>query len=328
MKMSLKNLLIFFVLSALALTATCQVKFGVQAGPNEFKYLVYIEIQFDKSVLPRKYSGGSWKTVSDKYAGGGVIIGDRWVLTCAHNFDSIGLHQPNNIKIVAGSKNRDADWRTDGAQIVNVNMAAVTMHEKWRDYDVGYENYDVALIRLTITRFQMSPTVQQAVLVDEDAVILDMSWVTIAGWGRNKTDRRPVMARKGSMQIIPSRYCKKKLNDASNRYFFIEDRQWCYGCTQGTCPMGTYGDSGSPVVRGRNDEEGVVIGIHKASCPADQARMCTSDTPGSAQDIRKIRGWIRDEMTAKDPQQRSFFQDFFENVAGAFWAAASAFGFR
>ena len=320
MKMSLKNLLIFFVLSALALTATCQVKFGVQAGPNEFKYLVYIEVEFDVS---------DDESDDDTYAGGGVIIGDRWVLTCAHNFDSQGQYQPNNIKIVAGSKDRDADWRTDGAQIFNVDMSAVIIHEKWLDYDVGYENYDAALIYLGRESFQMSPTVQQAVLVDKDAVVLDLSWVTIAGWGIDETGRRPVMARKGSMQIIPSRYCELTLNDPTDASdFFNEDHHLCYGCDEGTCSMGTEGDSGSPVVRGRNDEGGVVIGIHKASCPADQARMCTSDTPGSAQDIRKIRGWIRDEMTAKDPQQRSFFQDFFENVAGAFWAAASAFGFR
>jgi len=324
MKMSLKNLLIFFVLSALALTATCQVKFGKEAGPNEFKYLVYIEIQFDESVARSANE-------HHEYIAGGMIISDRWVLTVAHNFDSITLpsgrlYQPDNIHIVAGSKNRDADEGTEGAQIVNVNMAAVTMHPKWRD-DKD-ETYDVALIYLGKKSLETSPTVEWAPLVDKDAVIEDLSDVTIAGWGRDETGYYPVMAHKGDMQIIPSEYCKKTLNDASDPNYFNEDRHLCYGCDEGTCSMGTLGDSGSPVVQFKNRNDEVVIGIHKGSCPEEPAKMCTSDTPGSAQDIRKIRGWIRDEMTAKDPQQRSFFQDFFENVAGAFWAAASAFGFR
>jgi len=285
MKMSLKNLLIFFVLSALALTATCQVKFGVQAGPNEFKYLVYIEVEFDVS---------DDESDDDTYAGGGVIIGDRWVLTCAHNFDSIGQYQPNNIKIVAGSKNKDADERTNGAQIINVNMSAVTIHPEWRDY--RDDCYDVALIYLGRKKFQMSPTVQLAVLVHKDAVIKYSSWVTIAGWGSTRTEYNPVMAHRGDMQkIIPSRYCQRTMNDADYPNFFNEDHHLCYGCTDGTCSMGTEGDSGSPVVqfKDRFDEEGVVIGIHKASCPADRARICRPDSPGSMMDIRKIRDWIK-----------------------------------
>merc|ERR1719427_1729993 len=293
MKMSLKNLLIFFVLSALALTATCQVKFGVQAGPNEFKYLVYIEVEFDVS---------DDESDDDTYAGGGVIIGDRWVLTCAHNFDSIGQYQPNNIKIVGGSKNREADETTNGAQIFNVNMTAVIMHQNWRDN--RDDSYDVALIHLYRESFRMSPTVQLAELASKYWVILDYTWVTIAGWGSTQTEYDPVMAHRGDMQkIIWPEYCELTLNDPTDASdYFNEDHHLCYGCDEGTCSMGTLGDSGSPVVQFRNRNDEVVIGIHKGSCPEEPAKMCTSDTPGLAQDIRKIRDWIRDEM-AKAPKQ-------------------------
>jgi len=319
MKMSLKNLLIFFVLSALALTATCQVKFGKEAGPNEFKYLVYIEIQFDESVARSANE-------HHEYIAGGMIISDRWVLTVAHNFDSITLpsgrlYQPDNIHIVAGSKNRDADEGTEGAQIVNVNMAAVTMHPKWRD-DKD-ETYDVALIYLGKKSLETSPTVEWAPLVDKDAVIEDSSDVTIAGWGRDETGFYPVMAHKGDMQIIPSEYCKQNLNDASDPSdYFNEDRHLCYGCTEGTCSMGIEGDSGSPVVQFKNSNDEVVIGIHKGSCPEEPTKMCTSDEPGLAQDIRKIRGWISDEM-AKAPKQAPFFS--LEKITEAFSSAFDQF---
>ena len=288
MKMSLKNLLIFFVLSALALTATCQVAHGEEVqSPFEFEYLVSLRMVYlfenDITRLPGSRTAG------------GVIIGDKWVLTVAHNFDSMDQCQPGRIKIVAGSKNINANERTEGAQIFNVNMAAVIMHQNWRDnHD---DSYDVALIHLYRESFQMSPTVQLAELASKYWVILDYTWVTIAGWGSTQTEYDPVMAHRGDMQkIIWPEYCELTLNDPTDASdYFNEDHHLCYGCDEGTCSMGTLGDSGSPVVqfRDRFDEVGVVIGIHKGCCPADRTRICRPDSPGSMMDIRKIRDWIK-----------------------------------
>ena len=327
MKMSLKNLLIFFVLSALALTATCQVKHGQPAGRTEFKYLVYIEIEF---ALPADYDGSE----DGPYLGGGVIIGDRWVLTAAHNFESVwdrGVeYQPNNIKIVAGSKSDKADANTEGAQIFNVNMAAVEMDDGWKEDDDP--SYDFALIYLGRNQqIRLTETVAVAVLIGENDRIRKRSRVTVVGWGRSETEENPEMARKGEMYIIPSRLCKEYLNLVRNaRFPFFDQRfQLCYGCTErtGDCAMGAHGDSGSPVVqfRNHNDRIGVVIGIHRASCAADSTIRCTPQQPGAAIDIRNIRGWIEETKEFVLRQQASFFP--FEKMAGAFSAAASAFGF-
>jgi len=279
MKMSLKNLLIFFVLSALALTATCQVADGEEVrSPFEFEYLVSLRMVFlfenDITRLPESRTAG------------GVIIGDKWVLTVAHNFDNMDQCEPGRIKIVAGSKNINADERTNGAQIFNVNMAAVTMHPNWRDNQD--ESYDAALIYLGRESFQMGPRVQPAVLVDENAEI-GRDDITIVGWGETENERFPEWAHMGELQIVPSENCVGGV--------FDKDHHLCYGCTDGNCPMTGRGDSGSPVVKFEDclDHEGTVIGIHKASYYQDRSVRCRPDTPGIAMDIRKIRGWIRNQ---------------------------------
>ena len=61
--------------------------------------------------------------------------------------------------------------------------------------------------------------------------------------------------------------------------------------------MPTGGDSGSPVVQFKDgcDDVGVVIGIHKASCPADRTVRCSPETPGIAMDIRELHEWMDKE---------------------------------
>jgi len=233
---------------------------------------------------------------------------------------------------VAGSKSDKADANTEGAQIFNVNMAAVETDAGWKEDDDP--SYDFALIYLGRNQqFRLTETVAVAVLIGENDRIRQRSRVTVVGWGRSETEETPEMARKGEVYIIPSRLCNEYLNleeDRNARFPFFDQRfHLCYGCTArtGDCAMGAKGDSGSPVVkfRNHNDRIGVVIGIQQASCPADRTIRCTPQQPGQAIDIRNIRGWIEETKEFVLRQQASFFP--FEKMVGAFSAAASAFGF-
>jgi len=298
--MSLKNFkLILFVLSALALTATeCQVSHGEEVQTHlEFKYLVSIKTYRQSNCKKR-------------FRHGGVVISEKWVLTDAHSVDTENIDgrmcQVGRIEIVAGSKNWNANDKTVGAQVVSVGPEAVIVHPK---YIEGDKTYDVALIYLGKKSFQKSYAVEWAPLAHKDYKIKNND-ITIVGWGATEKEKFPVWPHRGQLKLVARKTCE--CGD------FDGDHNLCYGCGSRGCLTGP-GDSGSPVVHYAKTGPFVrphVIGIHKGK------RL---GTWGIAVDVRKIRVWIRDEQRAKEARQASFFH--FEKMAGAFSAAASAFGF-
>jgi len=288
--MSLRNLSIFFVLSALALTATCQVRGREVKSASEFKYLVSIKTFYD--------------SIDKISRGGGVIINEYYVLTAAHNFDVRMGCKPGGIEIVAGSKNFKADEETEGVQILKEDMMAVIRHPNWIG---GDKTYDAALIWLSGKSLEMGPTVQRAPLADKNYK-LESEGVTIVGWGPTENEKSPDWPHQGEMKLVSSGNCEGGVFDKSHNL--------CYGCTIGTCLAGP-GDSGSPVVQ-KKGKRVTVIGIHTERIDDGPNQW------GAGMDIRKIRGWISSEI-GEDPQRASFFP--FEKMAGAFSAAARAFGF-
>lgn len=299
--MTLKNLLTLFVLSALALTATPQTYDGIRVGTDELKYLVYIEVYFTDGFIHC----------------GGVVVSDQWILSAGHNFENRKfaenrmLNEPNQIKIVAGVKNRQQKkWPT---QIRVVDPSAVIIHDEYL-----YNNdkkYDVALVflnrRLNIRG--RTSGVRPAVLARHGDVVQPDTEVTVAGWGCTRRSDWPVVAYKAHPKILSEDYCDEHAT------FYHRDHNLCYGCQQGTCGNAGKGDSGTPVVELRGNSE-VVIGIHVAGCNNLQ-EVCTPEHPGTAIDIAKVRNWIDTKMGVR---RSTFFT--IEKLVGTFLAAAAASG--
>jgi len=291
--MNLNIFLILFVLSVFSQAVTCQLVGGVAAKKGEFKYLVYIEVEFELD-----------GTQTERYQGGGVIVSPKWVLSAAHNFDSEvrrgKSHPPDAVTILAGAKNIKAVGGF--TQKKKVEISAVVRHEKYRE---AADRYDVALIFLGKSPFQMSERVQPANLARDGWNAEEFKECVIVGWGSFGLDDggfniAPDVARKGKAFILPASVCEEHFEGD-----FYGNYHICYGCHRGCrgCAMAASGDSGSPVVQIVDGEE-VVVGIHQASC-GEMAEKCSEDSPGQAAEVGKFRGWMKDEM-----KKREFWESF------------------
>ena len=286
-----KNLLTFLVLYVLALTAKSQVTDGERVGENELKYLALIEIDTTHTV----------------YTGGGIIIDQNWILTCAHLF--YRNEAINSIKIMVGSNDRKANVRP--AQIREIpgsqlNSHNLIIHDKYVDlnnnrYD---ERYDIALISLHHHPLEINNlNVIPAVLAAGRGDIPAGSQVTVAGWGWEREEKTPRYANKGRPLVLPQRVCKSHASRNSMQY--DEQFQFCYAPRPLDSFLPTHyyrnrphrivpsqnaakGDSGGPVI----NENGIVVGIIISGCTDYGIREPVPELPGVAIDIRKFREWI------------------------------------
>ena len=286
------------VLLSLSKKAACQLAGDVEVAKyDEFKYLVYVEAEFNyPSELNLK---------AEKYYGGGVIVTYKWVLTCAHNFDAEvkngRSYEPDVVTVLAGAKNRtDEEGRGSWAQKRAVGMTAVLVHEEWQKD----ERFDIALIYLGGNPLKESGRVREANLVASASWRSDFYEVPmmIVGWGSFEVDAsgkevEADVARKGSVLMRPAPFCEKNLDKMK----FDGNFHFCYGCRgcKG-CSMTASGDSGSPVVQIQNGEE-VVVGVQAAS-KMDLRRNCSEKYPGMAVDVGKFRGWMEKEMGRREWQ--------------------------
>ena len=292
LKMRLKNLLIVFILCVLASTATSQVVLGVKARDDEFKYLVYIEVNYTNPGID----------LPTEFYGGGVIVNEKWILTVAHNFenrveDNIS-YPPDKIIILAGTKNIDSVGEHTQKKVVD--MSAVISHQNFIQDDS--DSYDIALIFLGKDTFNFrKEQVERALLVDPNLDIPVNTRITIVGWGVIGVDRdgeeiEPDSALKGNLNLIPDEKCEN-LSDLGG---FDRNYHLCYGCLKGICSMTAEGDSGSPVVMVKDKSE-IVIGISQGGCTnMPMPKYCTPETPGAGMDIRKFRGWMNDKMQERE----------------------------
>ena len=300
--MNLNSLLILFVLSTCSLTASSQIIEGDPVNENEFNYLVYIQVRVLNPVNRRA-----------RFYGGGFIVNERWVLTCAHNFHlKIGEDPPNEfapdeVTVIAGTKN----LRQGPAQVRRVDMKNVIEHGEYRKG--GNDTFDVALVFLKNDPLEYNERVQPANLATKHEEIPVGSRCIIAGWGITGLwhPREPNHALKAEMDILDGEICRNFIGD-EDLWFdkFDEHYHLCYGCREGenNCRFPSDGDSGSPVVMRKEDGRDVVIGIHTGES-ADRDSVCTFRHPGMGMDIRRIRTWMDAAM------RKGEFYLWFERVA-------------
>ena len=319
--MGLINIL-SIVLIALATTATCQVVNPEgDARIKEFKYLVYIDVEFmrlinSENIPIRDY----WS-----FYGGGVIVSEQWILTCAHIFDIKKIDDGDYfsaqaVTVLAGTKNKSVKTF---AQEKNVSIDNVIIHEDWRNPDLLT---DIALIFLGEKALSFDKRVQPANLIRSGWKLRLHSKCSIVGWGAHINNGGeevvPEAARKGSVYVVKSSNCERCINERCTDKVFDDKYHICFGCKGcEDCSMGSSGDSGGPVVQQIGKHE-IVVGL--TSVLTDSiTRRCGKNRPGAAVKISAFRGWIKKKM---EEREESYGDERVQrNMAAAVASVAAAY---
>ena len=291
--MGLINIL-SIVLIALSSAATCQVVHPEgHAGIEEFPYLVHVDVEYN---FPAQFRNERF------YYGGGVIVNNKWIVTCAHNFDPKerdgAWYRPHEVTVLAGTKNISDKTH---AQEKTFHFDNVIVHGEWEN-DI---ETDIALIFLGAEALDFNERVQPATLIEPGRELAIHSKIRFVGWGKYKgeggVEVEPKVARKGSAHVVESDNCERCINTEYD--FFDSDYHICYGCMgcEG-CSMVSPGDSGSPVVQRIGGVE-VVVGLNSAGTD-HFTRECGKDKPGSMVKVSAFREWMRITMGEREERYR------------------------
>jgi len=306
-------------LTALAFTATCQVVHPEgDATIREFKYLVRIDVEYNFPIEIRK---------DNTFYGGGVIVTNQWILTCAHNFiDKLNIdlyYSAREVTILAGTKNK---YDRTSAQAITVSMENVIVHEDFDIQDLGLETFaDVALIFLGENTLSFNERVQPANLISPDQELRLRSKCSIVGWGAyiNEDEEvvQPEAARKGSLYVVESDNCVRCMNDGSDD-IFDDNYHICYGCKGcKDCSMISPGDSGGPVVQQIGGIE-TVVGLSRSGT-GRFTRECGKNQPGTAVKISAFRVWMDGEIKKREEEYGN--ERAQRNMAAAAASVAAAY---
>jgi len=316
--MGLNNILLI-VLFALTSTATCQVfKPEGQAKNREFKYLVYITLyyNFPDGLFPPNYRRISYA--------GGVIVNEKWIVTCAHNFDDEEVegnyYRVNKVTVLAGTKDKTSKSR---AQEKSVGIENVIIHGHFRRPSSAA---DIALIFLGDNSFSFNGRVQPANFIKSGVELALHSECAIVGWGAYVSHRQkyrevdPLVARKGKLYTVDSGYCRRCLNKRGEQTHFYDGYHLCIGCKNCTgCSLGTQGDSGSPVVQQIGGTE-TVVGLMRGG-GTEYPKKCGIYHPGFAVKLSVHRNWMNRKI--KEREKRHADERAQNNMTSAAVAVAS-----
>ena len=172
----------------------------------------------------------------DGWICGGVYIGDNWVLTAAHCFDS---NDPKRVRAKAGATNilTSGKWEP---------VKRVVPHEK---YDRKTKENDLALVKLA----SQQPATALA-LAKPDLVLEHCQVLEITGWGRTQFRKGGVsdVLRRADVPYIDTAVCNRPQSHNGK----IRPGMICAGSDKDSCQ----GDSGGPLVLRNAQEKEKVVG--------------------------------------------------------------------
>jgi len=160
---------------------------------------------------------------------GGSILNERTIVTAAH---CLAITTPRLLKVHVGDKTK----MIQVGELINVDD--IHAHPLWTKETM---DYDVGLVRLARSLMYNS-RIQPIALADENFLIRDGSYATVAGWGyTNIFGPGSEILRYARIPVVNQMTCTRIMGGA------ITDRMICAGDLNGgtdACQM----DSGGPLV--------------------------------------------------------------------------------
>ncbi|XP_029928875.1 complement C1r-A subcomponent-like [Myripristis murdjan] len=178
--------------------------------------------------------------------GGGMVIGDHWVMTAAHNLVDKGVTaSEKKVKVYMGSN--DVELMTTSP----VDVASLHVHPKYKNLDNLDYNNDIALIKLQHP-VTFNSSIMPICLPAEGFTYTEGLLGLISGFGlMEKNGSR--MATNNLMYVqlpvVEQAVCRKSINEAKEIYSSLPsltDNMFCAGVPEGgkdSCQ----GDSGGPL---------------------------------------------------------------------------------
>ncbi|CAL8247375.1 unnamed protein product [Lota lota] len=171
--------------------------------------------------------------------GGGIVIGDRWIMTAAHNLVHNGVPVDKDQVEVRGGNN-DVEHLTKGAA---ASIASLHVHNGYNNpNDINYDN-DIALIKLQ-SRLTFNSSIMPICLPPEGAIYEPGELGLVSGFGVSEKDGKSFISNKlmfFSPPIVSQETCRDSLVGESHR---LTDNMLCAGMPDGKSDA-CQGDSGS-----------------------------------------------------------------------------------
>jgi len=318
----MRRIFYFLVIFAIILKTKPQVLKGTEVDSEDLKFLVYLNPVY---YYDHWYYGDERRTTN---IGAGTIVHLNWIITAAHLVSSYSKEGTQYtfeyVEVVVGTK----DISDANRQEIWIFPEDVHFHPK---YDIRYRLLnDVALLHSHEVPLVRSETLEPARLLTSKMNFEYGANCVVAGWGTDEIIKNaeteeyengpnePNHAKQGKVKLLKPRKC--------HRYsIFSPKKQFCYGCTQGSCSQTAQGDSGGPVVcafqrkkhhyqnttidskKPRKDrmrfqdhdpmKYQYVFAVHSFGC-TDLEHKCTSNGPSVGTNIatKEIEEWMRTTM--------------------------------
>ncbi|XP_059196176.1 complement C1r-A subcomponent-like [Centropristis striata] len=176
--------------------------------------------------------------------GGGMVIGDRWILTAAHVVTSEGNQSsPESVKVSFGGTNVGTILESPVSP-----AASIHVHPEYNNPDLRHYNHDIALIKLQ-DPITFSSSVMPICLPAEDATYHNGEMGLVSGFGVTETEGRQILTntlKYLQLPVVDQETCSQSITSLEKSTVpDLTNNMFCAGVPEGgkdSCQ----GDSGGP----------------------------------------------------------------------------------
>ncbi|XP_034144533.1 complement C1r-A subcomponent-like [Esox lucius] len=164
--------------------------------------------------------------------GGAMVIGDRWIMTAAHNLVKEGKPaEKDKVRVFVG----DVD-AVKLSKSPHLGVASLHPHPEYNNQNFANYNHDIALIKL-----QQPVTFHAAImplcLPPEDAVYTSHQTGIVSGFGIKEDDMIANELRYIRLPVVDQNICETSINEAKKgqkeNIPFLTDNMFCVGVPEG-----------------------------------------------------------------------------------------------